>query len=313
VLDRFRSALGAHPARAVVRLTGDCPLTDPALVEATVARHHDSGADYTCNVIPRTFPKGLDVEVVDAAALEAAAATATDPPEREHVTPYFYRHPERFRLANVRCPELLGDERWTVDTPEDLAFVREVAGALGTAPGYGWREILAFAGRRVRPAPGDLHLRPAVEDDEDRLLEWRNDPVSVRFAETGAPVEPADHRQWFRARLDDPATRISIAEIDGRAIGMTRIDVRAAVGRVSVALDPAQRGQGLGTKILLALADSLIGDFQVDRLDATVHEGNAASRRAFERAGFAPAGGDHAEWRSYTRLNRPPAEPIGNR
>src|SRR5205823_13375067 len=102
VLARFEQALEAHPAEHVVRLTGDCPLADPEVIVATLELHHERHADYTSNVIPRTFPKGLDVEVARAEALRVAAAEAEDPAEREHVMPFLYRHPERFRLATLR-------------------------------------------------------------------------------------------------------------------------------------------------------------------------------------------------------------------
>ena len=99
VLDRFAGALLTHPADHVVRLTADCPLADPVLVESVLARHLDRGADYTSNVFPRTFPRGLDCEVMTADALRAADAEAIDPAEREHVTPFLYRRPERFALG----------------------------------------------------------------------------------------------------------------------------------------------------------------------------------------------------------------------
>src|SRR4051812_28949414 len=110
VLDRFVAALDAFPARDVVRITADCPLTDAALIDAVVAHHRAMAADYTTNTLPRTFPKGLDVEVVNADALRSAHREATGPSEREHVMPFFYRRPERFRLANLRNDEPLGDE-----------------------------------------------------------------------------------------------------------------------------------------------------------------------------------------------------------
>ena len=132
VLGRFVGALDAFgPARAVVRLTADCPLADPEVIDATVARFEDSGADYASNVAePRTFPKGLDVEVMTAAALRRAAVETRDPHDREHVTPYLYRHPDRFRLVGHAQAADEGAVRWTVDRPDDLAFVRAVYDAL---------------------------------------------------------------------------------------------------------------------------------------------------------------------------------------
>jgi spore coat polysaccharide biosynthesis protein SpsF len=161
VLGRFALALAAHPAEVVVRLTGDCPLTDPGIVADAVRLHLEAGAHYTSNVLPRSFPKGLDVEVVSAAALRAADAEAVDPGEREHVTPFLYRRPERFRLANLASGQALGEEWWTVDTPEDLDRVRSMVARLADPLGASWTDVLAVVGAH-EPGPGEVVLRPAA-------------------------------------------------------------------------------------------------------------------------------------------------------
>jgi spore coat polysaccharide biosynthesis protein SpsF len=132
VLARFIGALDAHgPADHVVRLTGDCPLADPAVIDATIAHVIDAGADYGSNTPPhRTFPKGLDVEVMTAGALRAAAARAASPEEYEHVTWALHRHPEFYRQAYLSQPADEGEVRWTVDFPHDYAFVSAVYDAL---------------------------------------------------------------------------------------------------------------------------------------------------------------------------------------
>jgi spore coat polysaccharide biosynthesis protein SpsF len=290
VLGRFIAALDEHPADTVIRLTADCPLVDPGLVADVLSLHQTRGADYTCNVLPRTFPKGLDVEVMSAPALEDAGAEARSPAEREHVTPFLYRHPERFKLANLRSGQDLGEERWTVDTADDLAFVRSVATAFGDRTDFGWREVLAAVGPTARPAPGRLHLRPAQATDADALLRWRNDPDAVRQSASGLTVEHEEHRQWLAERLEDPGTRIWIAEVDGTPVGMVRVDVTNAVGTVSIAVDQGTRGRGLGTAILRGLVERLEGDFQVETLEAFARPSNVASVRAFEGAGFRPSG-----------------------
>ena len=128
VLGRFREALAQNTdSKAIVRLTADCPLADPALIDQVVEHHHEAGADYTSNTLGvRTYPHGLDVEVIRPDALVEAAERAADPYEREHVTPYIYRRPETYRLAGVARRESLAGLRWTVDFPQDLAFVRDV-------------------------------------------------------------------------------------------------------------------------------------------------------------------------------------------
>ena len=135
VLARFIGALDAQgPAEHVVRLTGDCPLADPAVIDATIAHVIMAGADYGSNTPPhRSFPKGLDVEVMTADALRSAAGRAASPEEREHVTWALHRHPELYRQAWFSQAADEGEVRWTVDFPDDYAFVFAVYDALYAA------------------------------------------------------------------------------------------------------------------------------------------------------------------------------------
>jgi spore coat polysaccharide biosynthesis protein SpsF len=147
VLGRFCGALRRHPdAATVLRLTADCPLTDWTVIDALVDRHLAEDADYSSNVLTeRTFQHGLDAEVIRPQALLAAEAEAADPYEREHVTPFLYRRPERFRLAELTRAPSLAHLRWTVDLPEDLAFVREVYERLYPAnPAFSSDDVVAL-------------------------------------------------------------------------------------------------------------------------------------------------------------------------
>jgi len=150
VLARFAGALAEHgPAEHVVRLTADCPLTDWRILDAVIERHLASGADYTSNTVDRSFPKGLDVEIVRAERLCEAAAEACDLFEREHVTPFFYRRPERFRIEQLVQPEKLDHLRWTVDTPDDFIFVTRVYETLHPPkPAFETADILALGWTR---------------------------------------------------------------------------------------------------------------------------------------------------------------------
>ena len=131
VLGRYCGAARQFgPAEHIVRLTGDCPLADWEVIDAVLDHHISEGADFTSNDQTLTFPKGLDVEAFRAEHLMVAYDEARDPYEREHVTPFFYRNPDRFRIANLECDPPLGELRWTVDTPEDFAFVERVYAAL---------------------------------------------------------------------------------------------------------------------------------------------------------------------------------------
>lgn len=145
VLARFIGALEEFgPADHVVRLTADCPLADPFVIDETIETLLETGADYASNTPPhRTFPKGLDVEVMTADTLRRAAATATTAEEREHVTWGIWNHPDRYRLAFHSQPVDEGEVRWTVDRPDDYAFMAAVYDAL-------YRENRAFTSDAVR-------------------------------------------------------------------------------------------------------------------------------------------------------------------
>lgn len=142
LLDRFVQTARLHRAEVVVRITGDCPLIDPELIDETISAFEAAPCDFACNTLePRTFPRGLDVEVMTREALERAWREDRDPAWREHVTPYLYRHPELFRLLRVAAPDDHSDQRWSVDTPEDLELVRRIYDAIGRDD-FGWREAL---------------------------------------------------------------------------------------------------------------------------------------------------------------------------
>jgi spore coat polysaccharide biosynthesis protein SpsF (cytidylyltransferase family) len=126
VLSRYRQAAADTGAMTIVRLTGDNPLNQPDVVDEVFSVFESANADYAANVHPRTFPKGLDVEVITAGALVTAAREALDPYEREHVTPYIWRRGCDFALANCSWHEDLSTWWWTVDEPEDIEFPRRV-------------------------------------------------------------------------------------------------------------------------------------------------------------------------------------------
>jgi len=145
VLDRvFRAAAQFKPSH-VVRLTGDCPLADWRVMDRVVRFAVDGGFDYASNTLKPTWPDGLDVEVVRFEALETAWNEASDPAEREHVTPFLYRRPDRFKLGNLENDTDLSHHRWTLDTPADFEFVRQVYDALYPLdPDFDTDDVLAL-------------------------------------------------------------------------------------------------------------------------------------------------------------------------
>jgi spore coat polysaccharide biosynthesis protein SpsF len=147
VLDRYYQTTRLYPAEAVVRITSDCPLIDPALVDETIRVFRDERADYASDVLPRTYPRGLDSEVFTSAALDRAWRDAHEPYEREHVTAYLYEHPEIFRLASARGDVDYSHYRWTLDTPEDLSLLRAIYSRFDNRDDFRWQDVIALMER----------------------------------------------------------------------------------------------------------------------------------------------------------------------
>jgi spore coat polysaccharide biosynthesis protein SpsF len=146
VLDRYYQAARQLHAGVVVRLTGDCPLIDPDVIDETVRAFLDADPPYdlVANRLAegRTFPIGLDTEVCSLEALAAAWREASDPYEREHVFPFIYEQRERFRVLLHRGAHDHGALRWTVDTAEDLEVIRRVYQHFGGRDDFTWLEVL---------------------------------------------------------------------------------------------------------------------------------------------------------------------------
>jgi spore coat polysaccharide biosynthesis protein SpsF len=163
VLDRFYDAAVEAEADVIVRLTGDCPLLDPDVSQRTLSAFLQSEPplDFAANRLPdhRTYPIGLDTEVCTFEALATAHDEAKAPHQREHVMPYLYENPGRFRLRLVDAPRDLSQLRWTVDAPEDLEFVRAVYGALAPDIDFGMADVLKL----LESQPGLLSINAQVK------------------------------------------------------------------------------------------------------------------------------------------------------
>jgi spore coat polysaccharide biosynthesis protein SpsF len=178
VLDRYYKAAQVYAAEVIVRITGDCPLIDPDVIDKTISAfwggsdeklniHRDGGLeinknregaaqpsslvvpyDFVANRLPppwgRTYPIGLDTEVCAFTGLELAWKEAKQPRQREHVMPFFYEQPERFRILLVNHDTDYGTLRWTLDTPDDLELLRQVFAHFQDRNDFSWLEVLAL-------------------------------------------------------------------------------------------------------------------------------------------------------------------------
>ncbi len=148
VLERYYLTAKEHKADVVVRVTADCPLIDPEIVDQAISEFLKQDIDYISNTKEPTFPHGMDVEVFAMEALERAFKEAKLPSEREHVTPYIWKNIDIFRVKQFYNKEKLQHYRWTVDHKEDLEVVREIFKELGTERVFHMEEIVELMQRR---------------------------------------------------------------------------------------------------------------------------------------------------------------------
>jgi len=143
VLDRYVQAAKKHQADVVVRITGDCPLMDPELVDKAVRRFRTTGVDYFSNTSPPTYPDGLDIEVCTFKALEQASQETSDPFDHEHVTPYL-RKSGKFKTGSMQYSQDLSSLRWTVDEPADFEVIEKVFQYFLPRTDFTWTEVLSL-------------------------------------------------------------------------------------------------------------------------------------------------------------------------
>jgi spore coat polysaccharide biosynthesis protein SpsF len=172
VLDRYYQAAQLFGADIIVRLTADCPLIDPEMLDANIQTFLDADPplDFAANRLPmeRTVPIGLDTEICTFAALETAWREATEPYHREHVMPFFYEHPERFNNLHIKHDPDYGHLRWTVDVPEDLELLRQIVAYFEGRDDFGWKEVLSLveANPELTAINADVQHKGYLDVDE---------------------------------------------------------------------------------------------------------------------------------------------------
>ena len=197
----------AYPTDDVVRITADCPFIDPQIVGDALRLHRHEGADYTSNTLVRSYPDGLDVEVIRASVLQAAAREARQTDEREHVTPFVYRQPHRFAIRQLTSGRpRLGRERWTLDNVDDFERLSVIATKVPVIAEASWLDLLDAAGTS------------AVFDDVDVVPDLEH-------------VTDLTTRRWIVVSAD-------------RVIGRASVDVGADSGVLTLECEPAVRASG---------------------------------------------------------------------
>ena len=158
VLDRYHRAAEVVNADAIVRITSDCPLIEPEVSDKVIQVFMDRNADYASNTLTRTYPRGLDTEIVTSAALARAWREAQRDYQRVHVTPYLYENPAAYKILQITAEEDYSSHRWTLDTPEDLAFLRAVYARFDNDDRIYWRDLLGLLAREPELVELNRHV-----------------------------------------------------------------------------------------------------------------------------------------------------------
>lgn len=174
VLDRYYQAARLIRPEHIVRITSDCPLIDPLVIDSIIQEHLLHSGDYTSNTIKETYPDGQDAEVFTLEALKKTWQNAKLSSEREHVTPYMRKYPNIFKLYNVEYKEDLSQKRWTIDNPEDYDFITAIYNGLNNQGFiFTMHDILLF----LKDNPGIEKINHHIMRNEGYQKSLRDDRI----------------------------------------------------------------------------------------------------------------------------------------
>lgn len=306
VLDRFYQCAREMDADIIVRVTSDCPLIDPAIIDLAVESFRDAPRTDYLRTDPARYPRGLDAEVFSRTALEAAWAEAKDGEEREHVTPFLYRNPDRFGLEVFAEKDAHGVEyRLCVDEEDDFRLVSAVLEALyPDNPDFGWRHVVALLSDRpdlvelnahvhqhmVSQGPGmHLSFRRVREEDAEMLLAWRTRPEITRHMYTDVDHDIEAQRGWIKKCAAAGDFRHFVIQYDESPVGyLSFSDINREQGRCETGFYVAERapGQRFAGVLDVCMADYAFYRLGVRRIANGVLGGNERSAAFHEKAGF---------------------------
>lgn len=146
VLERFYFCARIYNPDNVIRITADCPLIDPIIIDNVIKLHIQTDAEYTSNILPRTYPDGLDVEIMKFSTLETVYKLSKEPDEKEHVTKFIHKNASQFKISNLENHENLSNLRWTLDTIEDMLLLKKIIESFENID-YGLYDIINKIGR----------------------------------------------------------------------------------------------------------------------------------------------------------------------
>ena len=165
VLSRYIEAAEQFNADIITRVTSDCPLIDPAIIDLVLETRENENADYASLSGPRSYPRGLDNEAFTMESFRKVAKKATAEYERVHVTPYYYLHEDEFRMAHVHQADDFSNLRWTLDTPDDYKALSMIFDKFKGRNDMNWREVLDIVQKHPEITAANAHIEQKKLED----------------------------------------------------------------------------------------------------------------------------------------------------
>lgn len=250
VLRRFYLAAEKDKADLIVRVTADCPLIDPYIVEEVINRHVENikSVDYCSNVRPRSFPDGVDVETFTREALKQALDIAKEQFDREHVTPYIFKNRKK---VNLFYPIDLSKIRVTLDTAEDLEIIKNVYTKSEGNPYVLFPEWIKWT-KEYSQLGNLFYLRRTTFKDAKTIFNWQISPGMRDHFRNTKSFTYEEHCKWLESKLDFKSKAfLYIACDNDLEVGFIRIEQNSNLEwEVSILIDLKMQGKGLGKKSL---------------------------------------------------------------
>lgn len=320
VLDRYYKCTGRFNVGTIVRITGDCPLIDPKVIDSVIRFYKKSGFDYVTNGINSTFPDGMDVEVFSREALRRAWREAKLKSEREHVTAYIWKNPEIFKVGIYKEGVDNSNFRLTVDEPEDLNLIRKIFKALYPKNhNFSLQEILSYLVKHPKIAQinskymrnegyiksvlneksfigrldgGKIYLRElTVKDATEEYAGWLNDPEVNKYLETKSTTVGELQKYIAQKLTSDKVVFLGIFdEKTNKHIGNIKLeplDIAGGTAVLGILIgDKNYWGRGIAKEAIGLLCNWAFKNLGLKNITLGVYSAHKGAIKTYERAGF---------------------------
>jgi len=317
VLDRYYNAAIKFKLDVIVRITSDCPLVSPRLINKCLNIFEERDIDYIGNARKRSFPRGLDLEIFSLKALEREWNLTTEKIHREHVTAFIYANPEMFRIEDLMAegefekfkrPNL----RLTVDTSEDFKLLSIIYDNLYKAGKIiSIEEVVDFLDKnpelekintnseiehlnrsmdlkqKIIDLDKEIKIRKAEKEDIGFLFQLRNNPEVYKYFKNPCPITYEEHINWITPILKDEKKDrlLYVILYNKERAGQTRLDIEKDSTEISISIHPDYQGKGIGNKaVKLTIEEAK--KMEIKKLIAEIKKKNVGSLALFKKNNF---------------------------